>query len=117
MNGAVNDCIFCKIGSGDVPSAMLHRDEQVYVIADINPKAPTHLLIIPFEHVGALAEDAPGRAAALGRMVEVAADVAKQQGIAAQGYRLVINQGPDSGQEVPHLHLHLLAGRRLGAMG
>ncbi|PZC46640.1 MAG: histidine triad (HIT) family protein [Chloroflexi bacterium] len=113
----MNDCVFCKIGAGDIPSTMLHKDEDVYVIADINPKAPTHLLIIPLEHVGALTDDAPGRTAVLGRMVEVASEMAKQEGIASSGYRLIINQGPDSGQEVPHLHLHLLAGRRLGAMG
>lgn len=113
----MNDCIFCKIGTGDIPSTMLHKDEQVYVIADINPKATTHLLIIPLEHVGALTDDAAGRDSVLGRMVKVASEMAKREGVHASGYRLIINQGPDSGQEVPHLHLHLLAGRRLGAMG
>ena len=113
----MNDCIFCKIGAGDIPSTMLHKDDDICVIADINPKAPTHLLIIPLEHVGALTDDAAGRAGVLGRMVEVAAAMAKQEGVSSSGYRLVINQGPDSGQEVPHLHLHLLAGRPLKAMG
>lgn len=111
------DCIFCKIRDGEIPSDMLYRDDDCFVIRDINPAAPTHLLIIPTRHFtylsGLTAEFLP----VIGRMFDVAKQMAECEGIAESGYRLIINQGNDSGQEVPHLHLHLIGGRRLGAMG
>lgn len=113
----MTDCIFCKIGAGQVPSQFLHRDDRVFVIRDIYPKAPVHLLIIPLEHVGALTGEAHEREGLLGHMMAVAAAMARQEEVAGSGYRLLVNQGPDSGQEVPHLHLHLLGGHRLRAMG
>ena len=111
------DCIFCKIGRGDIPSSLLDRDDRVFVIRDINPKAPTHLLVVPIEHVTYLASFTQDREALLGHMLLVAREMAQREGLTESGYRLVINQGPDSGQEVPHLHLHVLGGGRLGAMG
>ena len=111
------DCIFCKIGRGDIPSSFLDRDDRVFVIRDINPKAPTHLLVVPIEHVTYLAAFTQDREALLGHMLLVAREMAQREGLTESGYRLVINQGPDSGQEVPHLHLHVLGGGRLGAMG
>ena len=113
----VEDCIFCKIGQGEIPSELLYRDDTSFVIRDINPRAPTHLLVLPFEHVTYLASFTPEREVLLGHLVLVAKEMAQREGLTESGYRLVINQGSDSGQEVPHLHLHALGGRRLGAMG
>ena len=111
------ECIFCSIGRGELPSDLLYRDEQAFVIRDINPKAPTHLLVLPFEHVTYLASFTQDREALLGHLMLVAWEMAQREGLTESGYRLVINQGSDSGQEVPHLHLHVLGGSRLGAMG
>ena len=114
---ADQDCVFCKIGRGEIPSEFLYRDESVFAIRDIRPMAPVHFLVIPFTHIGALTGDAKGQVEVVGRLFSVAAQLARQQGADATGYRLVVNQGPDSGQEVPHLHVHLLAGRPLSAIG
>ena len=111
------DCIFCKIGAGMIPSTMLHQDDVCFAIRDIHPKAPTHVLVIPKQHFLALADMRAADEAMVGHLFAVAAKVAKQEKIANGGYRLIINQGSDSGQEVPHLHLHVLGGRQLGSMG
>ncbi len=111
-----DDCIFCKIGRGDIPSEKVFDDATAFAIRDINPKAPVHLLLIPYAHVEALADATAEQAAAAAHCFEVAPAVARQAGLTAGGYRLVVNQGPDSGQEVPHFHLHVLGGRRLGPM-
>ena len=103
------NCVFCKIGRGDIPAEKLFDDGRVFAIHDVNPKAPTHILVIPYAHVEALA--------AVARCLEVAPRIAREAGLAASGYRLTANQGPDSGQEVPHFHLHILGGRALGPMG
>jgi histidine triad (HIT) family protein len=112
-----DECIFCRIGQGEVPSELLYRDDRAFVIRDINPRAPTHLLVLPFEHVTYLASFASEREGLLGHLILVAREMAQGEGLTEGGYRLVINQGPNSGQEVPHLHLHVLGGRRLGGMG
>ena len=110
------DCIFCKIGRGDIPVEKLFDDGEAFAIRDINPKAPVHALVIPHPHVEALhAADANRSAAA--HCLAVAPGVARELGLDEAGYRLVANQGADSGQEVPHFHLHILGGRRLGVMG
>ncbi|MBF8268063.1 MAG: Zinc-binding protein [Dehalococcoidia bacterium] len=111
------ECVFCKIGSGEIPSEFLYRDDLAYVIRDIRPRAPTHLLVIPSEHVTYLASFTNEREALVGHLLLVAREMAQREHLVERGYRLVVNQGPDSGQEVPHLHLHLLGGRQLGAMG
>ena len=111
------NCIFCKIAQGDIPADKLFDDGAVFAIRDINPKAPAHVLVIPHEHVEALADADAARVAAAARCLEAAPAIARELGVAETGYRLVANQGPDSGQEVPHFHLHVLAGRRLGPMG
>ena len=111
------ECIFCRIGRGEIPSDLLYRDDQAFVIRDINPRTPTHLLVLPFEHVTYLASFTQDREVLLGHLVLVAREMAQREGLTESGYRLVINQGADSGQEVPHLHLHVLGGSRLGAMG
>ena len=110
------DCIFCKIIAGAVPATVEFEDDFTFVIRDINPAAPIHLLILPKRHIHPLADGAAENEAVLGRMLAVAAKCARRLGVAApdKGYRLVINQGPDGGQDVDHLHLHLLGGQRLG---
>ena len=110
-------CVFCKIRDGEIPGEFLHRDDHCFVIRDINPVAPVHLLVIPVEHFTYLSGLQPEFHETIGAMFSTARDAAASQGIADSGYRLIINQRDDAGQDVPHLHLHVLGGRRLGAMG
>jgi histidine triad (HIT) family protein len=107
------DCIFCKIASGEIPSDILYRDEEVVVFPDINPVAPVHLLIIPVKHIASVAEIKGTDAALVGKMVAVASKMAEEQGLAKNGYRLIINHGAYAGQVVFHLHMHLMGGRQL----
>ena len=111
------DCIFCKIGSGEVDSEILHRDDHCFVIRDIAPRTPVHLLIIPNQHFTYLTELRPAFYSVLGGMFMAAQEMAQREGVQQAGYRLVVNQGGHAGQQVPHLHLHLLAGMPLAAMG
>lgn len=105
------DCIFCRIAAGDVPASMVHESAQVVAFRDVNPKAPTHVLLIPRAHVSSLAElDDPALG---GTLLEAAREVARAEGL-TKGWRLVTNVGTDGGQSVAHLHLHLLGGRALG---
>ena len=106
------ECLFCKIAAGEIPSKPVHRDELVLAIEDINPQAPTHLLVMPIAHhanIGELSD--AGDTQVLARLVEVAAKLGRERG--RDGYRLVMNTGADGGQTVDHLHLHVLAGRHL----
>ncbi len=114
---ATRDCIFCKIPQDDNGEGVLYRDERVYVVRDMNPKAPVHLLVIPLQHLGSLAYVGPGQIPIMGHMFVVAEEIARREGVTLSGYRLVLNQGEDSGQEIPHPHMHLLGGKKLGAMG
>ena len=110
------DCIFCRIAKGELPCDEVYRDEHVLAFRDIHPKAPVHTLIIPLEHIpdaNALLEKDP---AEVGRLFAAVARVAKIEGVAEQGYRVIVNCGPEGGQEVGHLHLHLLGGRPMGPM-
>ena len=112
------DCIFCKIIAGQIPSDVVYTDDKVIAFRDINPMAPVHLLIIPREHIPSLNDITEQQIALVGHMVQVAKQLAKQQGIATKGYRIVINTGPQGGQVVQHLHMHLLGGRELsGGLG
>jgi histidine triad (HIT) family protein len=104
------DCLFCKIVAGTIPAKRLHEDDQSIAFADINPQAPTHLLIIPKQHLTSLAHVAKEDAPLLGHLTAVATDLARTHGL-TNGYRLVVNTGDDGGQTVHHLHLHLLGGR------
>jgi len=106
-------CIFCQIVDGKVPSNIMYQDEEVIAFPDINPLAPTHLLIIPKRHIPSLAHLSKAELPLIGHMVDVANQLAKKEGIAEKGYRLAINCGEQGGQLVPHLHLHLLGGRKL----
>ena len=107
------DCIFCQIVAGEIPSDGVYQDELIYAIRDINPAAPTHVLIIPRQHlVNTNALDAKHKEIAAA-MLLAAPKIAAQEGIAETGYRLIMNNGPDGRQEVLHLHLHLLGGGRM----
>jgi histidine triad (HIT) family protein len=107
------DCLFCKIVAGSIPAKRVYEDALCLCFADINPQAPTHLLIIPKEHIASQAHAEETHAALLGHLVAKAAEVARGKGL-SNGYRVVINTGPDGGQTVDHLHLHLLGGRHMG---
>jgi len=107
------ECIFCQIVAGKVPSEILYRDEEVIAFRDINPQAPTHVVIIPREHIPSLAHLSEAQSPLIGCMVNIANQLATKEGIAEDGYRLVINCGEGGGQLVPHLHMHLLGGRKL----
>ncbi len=106
------DCLFCRIVAGEIPSTRVHADDVVVAIRDINPQAPTHILLMPREHLPSAAALGDGHASLLGRLFAVSAEIARDEGIEAGGYRVVTNVGPDAGQSVDHLHFHLLGGRR-----
>ena len=109
----MSDCLFCRIGSGDVPASVVHRDDAVLAFRDVNPQAPTHLLVIPLTHVGSVLELTAAHHAVWAQMLLVAQELAVSEGVDRSGFRLVTNTGPDAGQSVHHLHLHLLGGRQL----
>jgi histidine triad (HIT) family protein len=111
------DCIFCKIAAGEIASDILYRDAECFVIRDIAPQASVHLLVIPNEHFTFLDGLTTDRHGMIGAMIQAAAQMAEREGIAKSGYRLTVNQRDDSGQAVDHLHLHVLGGERLRAMG
>ena len=117
MSGPRDDCLLCRMASGAMPVPMLHDDELIFAIRDINPRAPVHLLIIPKEHIADAAGVGDAHAPAVARMFAVAADLARSEGLASRGYRLAFNIGEDAGMTIPHLHMHLLGGRHLGAEG
>lgn len=104
------DCLFCKIAAKQIPAKIVHEDDDVFVFADINPQAPTHLLICPKEHFASLAEAAEKHESLLGKMALVAARLARERNLTL-GYRTVVNTGAGAGQTVFHLHMHLLGGR------
>jgi histidine triad (HIT) family protein len=109
------DCLFCKIVAGAIPATIVARTDRVVAFRDINPQAPTHVLLIPVEHRPTAAATADADPAVVGELVAMAGAIARDEGIdestGGHGYRLVFNTGPDSGQEVFHTHLHLLGGR------
>ena len=107
------DCIFCQIIAGKIPSDIVYQDEEVVAFRDINPLASTHLLIVPKRHIPSLAHLSEADLPLIGHMVSVANQLAKKEGVAERGYRLVMNCGQEGGQVVPHLHMHLIGGRRL----
>ena len=110
-------CIFCRIIAGEIPGQFVHQDDRVVAFRDINPRAPVHVLVVPREHIQSLATLTPAHQELSGRLIEVAAEVARTEGVAERGFRVTINTGPESGSEVAHLHLHVLAGRQMHAMG
>lgn len=114
MSPSEPDCIFCRIAAGEVPAKVIARTDHALAFHDLTPKAPVHVLVIPTSHLGSAAE-ATGREGELllGRVMALAVETAAQLGLAGEGYRLVINTGPNGGQSVGHLHVHLLGGRQM----
>ncbi|MDJ0941129.1 MAG: histidine triad nucleotide-binding protein [Woeseiaceae bacterium] len=107
------DCLFCKIVAGDIPADIIHETETTLAFRDINPQAPTHVLIIPKEHIETINDITDEQQALIGSLYTAARDIAKQEGLAEDGYRVVMNCGEKAGQSVFHIHLHLLGGRPL----
>ncbi len=107
------DCLFCKIVAGEIPSTEVYSDDQVYAFRDINPAAPSHILVIPKKHLRDAKSAAPEDEALMGKLLLRANEIAQAEGLADDGYRYVINTGGNGGQTVFHLHLHILGGRRL----
>ncbi len=109
----MTDCLFCKIIKGDIPGNIVYRDEQATAFRDINPAAPTHILIVPNQHIDSvnmmIVDDEP----LIGHLFTVAKNIAAQEGVADGGYRLIMNTNADAGQTVFHIHLHLLGGTRM----
>ena len=108
---AADDCIFCKVVNGTIPAARVFEDEACIAFNDISPQAPTHILIVPREHIESLAAAGSEHQETLGGLLLTAAGIARSQGFSDDGYRVVINTNSDGGQTVFHLHVHLLAGR------
>jgi histidine triad (HIT) family protein len=111
MTAMTSECLFCRIARGDLPSRKAYEDEEVLAFHDIHPAAPVHLLVIPKQHLDSLVDAGPEHEALLGKLTLLAPRLAKQQGC-DNGFRVVINNGPDGGQEVYHLHMHILGGPR-----
>lgn len=107
------DCLFCKLSAGDIPAKIVYQDDGILAFHDINPQAPTHILLIPKAHIASLDDLASAHEALAGKLLLKAADIARELKIADAGYRLVVNCKDFGGQDVPHLHLHLLGGRQM----
>jgi histidine triad (HIT) family protein len=110
---AEQNCLFCKIAAGEIPAEVVHTDEQTIAFRDINPQAPTHVLVIPRRHIASLKDATPADEGVLGRLLLTAALVAREEGLAEGGYRTVINTGAGAGQSVFHIHAHVIGGRTL----
>lgn len=108
-----NDCLFCKIAAGDIPSTQVYSDEHIVAFRDISPAAPAHILLIPRKHIQSVAALENEDAALMGHIMLSARKIAEQEGFASSGFRCVLNTGENGGQTVGHIHMHLLAGRRL----
>ncbi|HEV2883553.1 MAG TPA: histidine triad nucleotide-binding protein [Pyrinomonadaceae bacterium] len=106
-------CLFCRIIAGEIPAELVHQDERAIAIRDINPQAPTHLLVIPKEHLESLEDASKKDEGLLGHLLRVGAQLANSEGLGDSGYRTVINTGAGAGQSVFHLHVHVLGGRSL----
>ena len=106
-------CLFCDIVAGKIPSEIVYQDEDFLAFRDINPQTPKHVIIIPKVHIASLAELSEKQQKLLGHLIIIARRLAEKEGIAKSGFRLVVNCGPDGGQLVPHLHFHLLGGKKL----
>ncbi len=108
------DCLFCKIVNGDIPAEIVYESDTALAFRDINPQAPIHVLIIPRQHIATINDIADAHESLVGSLYSAARDIAEAEGIAAGGYRAVMNCNADAGQTVFHIHLHLLGGRPLG---
>jgi histidine triad (HIT) family protein len=111
----MDDCIFCKIIAGDIPSDILYQDDEIIAFRDVNPVAPTHVLIVPVEHLVTTQDIPDDNSSLTGKMIRTANRLVDQEGLSENGYRLVINCGEQGGQVVRHLHMHLIGGRQLSS--
>lgn len=109
------ECVFCRIVAGELPAEIVYQEDEFLAFRDIAPQAPTHLLVIPKAHITSAAELSEGQEKLAGRLITIARSLAEKEGIAKRGFRMVINCGAEGGQIVPHLHLHLVGGRRMAA--
>jgi histidine triad (HIT) family protein len=109
----MTDCIFCKIIAGEIPSSRLYQDGRVTAFRDINPVAPTHILIVPNQHIASVNDLNEADEQLVGQLFTTARQLAEEEGIQESGYRLIINTGKDGGQDVQHLHLHLIGGHKM----
>lgn len=107
----MTDCLFCKIAKKEIPSKLVYEDDEVVAFLDINPKAPVHILVIPRRHVEKLSDLTAGDEPLIGRLLFTVNTIARQQGLMEDGYRVVINNGRHAGQQVYHIHVHLLGGQ------
>ena len=114
VNYSAVPCLFCDIVAGKIPAKVVHQDDAVLAFRDINPQAPTHVLVIPKRHITSLNDLTEGDDGLVGRLVRTGKDIAKQEGLAERGFRVLFNAGPDAGYSVYHIHLHLVGGRKLG---
>ena len=110
----MEDCIFCKIIKKEIPSDIVYEDEEIIAFKDINPAAPIHILVIPKKHIPSLVELEKSDEPLIGKIYSVINKIAEMQGVKDKGYRVIVNCGEDGGQEVKHLHFHILAGKKLG---
>jgi len=110
------DCLFCKIANHKIPAKIVYEDEELIAFDDIAPKAPVHILVIPKKHIDSVTDLKEEDAPLAGRLLIKAAEIAKNKGIVDSGFRIIFNTGKHSGQEVDHIHLHLLGGKPLGSM-
>jgi histidine triad (HIT) family protein len=110
------ECVFCRIVAGEIPADIVYQDKELIAFRDIHPQAPTHLLITPKVHIASLTQLSDKQQRLIGRLVLLAKDLAEKEGISASGYRLSVSCGADGGQLVPHIHFHLLGGRKLDDM-
>ncbi|MDF1535891.1 MAG: histidine triad nucleotide-binding protein [bacterium] len=113
----MSDCIFCRIVAGDIPAKVAYEDDDILAFEDISPKAPVHILLIPKRHFATLNDPEGSDAPLLGKMMLKAAELAGERRVAEAGYRVLVNTNPQGGQEVFHLHMHLLGGRQMVGMG
>jgi histidine triad (HIT) family protein len=113
----MEDCVFCQIAKKEDPAEIVYEDEKVIAFNDLRAAAPTHVLIIPKQHIDSINSIQPDHEPLIGHLFTAAAALAQQEGVHKSGYRLVINNGPDAGQAVFHIHLHLLGGKRLKSLG
>ncbi|MBR3162908.1 MAG: histidine triad nucleotide-binding protein [Clostridia bacterium] len=110
----MGDCLFCKIIKGEIPSTKVYEDEEILAFNDIKPLAPIHILVIPKKHISSLADMENGDEVIVGKIYKVINKIAEEKGFKKDGYRVIVNCGENGGQEVMHLHFHVLAGKKLG---
>ena len=110
----MDDCLFCKIIKGEIPSQKVYEDEEILAFKDINPAAPVHILVIPKKHIDSIAKMEKEDEVLVGKIYTVINKIAEEQGVKEDGFRVIVNCGKNGGQEVMHLHFHLLAGTKLG---